>query len=163
MLSYLDNFEVLRAEGESLDDGTLELRSDVPAVMTIHKSKGLEWQTVYLIDCASGSFPHTAGEKSLKVPDALKRTNDADARLPEERRLMYVAATRARDELLISYAHKSPNSQRKPSRFIEELGLIDTATAQNSHSSTSIEQYMSRTVSKHFHFQKACVKAIILS
>jgi DNA helicase-2/ATP-dependent DNA helicase PcrA len=143
-LSYLDNFEVLRAEGENLDDGTLELRSDVPAVMTIHKSKGLEWQTVYVIDCASGSFPSVTGGKSLKVPDALMRTNDADARLPEERRLMYVAATRARDELILSYAHKSPHSPRKPSKFIDELGLFDTASIQNNHNSASIEHYMSR-------------------
>jgi DNA helicase-2/ATP-dependent DNA helicase PcrA len=56
---------------------------------TIHSAKGLEWQVVFIIWAAEGRFP------------AL-RSNDAQA-LEEERRLMYVAGTRARDELYISY------------------------------------------------------------
>lgn len=139
--SYLENFSVLRAEGEILNDDTLSISPDLPSVMTIHKSKGLEWQTVYVIDCSASSFPFLAGGSGLKIPEELKLLSDADARLPEERRLMYVAATRARDELIITYAeHRSGPSLRKPSRFIEELGL-SPAENGGSISSKTIDSY----------------------
>lgn len=125
ILSYLENFPVLRAEGETLHDDTLEIAPDKPNIMTMHKAKGLEWQTVYLIGCNAGSFPYLGGSSGIQVPEALRQSSVADERLSEERRLMYVATTRARDELLISYATSSSTGKttRKPSRFISELGL----------------------------------------
>ncbi len=144
--SYLENFEVLRAEGETLQDDTATLSLDLPSVMTIHKAKGLEWQTVYVIDCAASSFPYLGGGKSLKVPEQLKLVVEADARLAEERRLMYVAATRARDELIITYSERQNGSAvRKPSRFIEEMGItIVTPKASASHA--TVEQYLQTLV-----------------
>lgn len=134
--SYLENFQTLRAEGETLQDDTLNLTVNQPAVMTIHKAKGLEWQTVYVIDCTASSFPYLGGGKSLKVPDELKLVASADAKLAEERRLMYVAATRASEELIITYAERQAGSAlRKPSRFIEEMGLKigENGTSGNNH------------------------------
>lgn len=80
---------------------------------TVHQAKGLEWDVVYVIGLADGMFPH---EASAFDP----------AQLEEERRLLHVAATRAKDVLVLS----RPASARTPagriplppSRFLDELG-----------------------------------------
>jgi DNA helicase-2/ATP-dependent DNA helicase PcrA len=75
---------------------------------TIHQSKGLEWDSVYLICAADGMLP-------------ISRSND----LEEERRLFYVAISRARSRLIMSYPSLSgrfySEEELSPSRFIEEL------------------------------------------
>ncbi len=121
--SYLDNLATLQSSGESFD-GTLDISSQVINVMSIHKSKGLEWETVYVIDCVEGSFPMKGGgQKGIPVPaELLKHHTGADDKMAEERRGMYVAITRARSELILSYSDraKADGQHRKPSRFIAE-------------------------------------------
>ncbi|MBI3783925.1 MAG: ATP-dependent helicase [Deltaproteobacteria bacterium] len=89
----------------SPDEGLLTLS-------TIHSAKGLEWQAVFIIWAAEGRFPSTY---SMRDDD-----------IEEERRLMYVAATRAKRELYVSYPiHIFERGvglvMGKPSRFIESL------------------------------------------
>jgi DNA helicase-2/ATP-dependent DNA helicase PcrA len=79
---------------------------------TIHQAKGLEWKAVFIIWCAEGRFPN---------PKAIEEGNDE-----EERRLFYVASTRAMDELYLCYPLLTFDKQAghiilKPSRFISEL------------------------------------------
>lgn len=79
---------------------------------TIHQAKGLEWKVVFLIWCAEGRFPN---------PKAVEEGN-----IEEERRLFYVAITRAMDELymcypLIAFDKQAGHVILKPSRFITEL------------------------------------------
>jgi len=76
-------------------------------VSTVHKAKGAEWGVVYLIQVAAGLFP----------------IGRAD--LPEERRLFYVACTRAKDELWISMSGDEEDEDEE-SRFITEVGLEAT-------------------------------------
>jgi len=80
---------------------------------TIHQAKGLEWGAVFLIWLTEGMFPSS---RSLISPDALE----------EERRLFYVAATRAQDQLCLTYPRKRTNVPRdrepqKASRFLLEI------------------------------------------
>jgi len=79
---------------------------------TIHQAKGLEWKVVFLVWCAEGRFPN---------PKALD-----DGSLEEERRLFYVASTRAMDELYLCYPLLVFDRQTgrvilRPSRFVTEL------------------------------------------
>jgi DNA helicase-2/ATP-dependent DNA helicase PcrA len=81
---------------------------------TVHSAKGLEWHSVFLIWALDGRFP---SHHSLERPDALE----------EERRLMYVAATRARENLFITYPaqvydRSSQSYLYRPSRFLEHIG-----------------------------------------
>ena len=81
---------------------------------TIHSSKGLEWHSVFIIWALEGKFPSFMSMKS-------------EAEIEEERRLMYVAMTRAKENLAISYPGSiwdpvSGSFLCKPSRFIEEVG-----------------------------------------
>ena len=80
---------------------------------TIHQAKGLEWDTVFIIWLVEGRFP------SLR---SLQDTGSEE----EERRLFYVAATRARDELYLAYplwnyGRGEPSALMQPSRFIQEI------------------------------------------
>lgn len=76
------------------------------ALLTYFKSKGLQWHTVILTTCNEGLIPH-------------KR-----APIEDERRLFYVAMTRASSNLLISYVKNSVQQSVSPSRFIREAGLL---------------------------------------
>ncbi len=86
-------------------------------VSTIHRAKGSEAQLVVLLACEQQLLPSW---RSLQSPDP--------ERLAEERRLFYVAATRAKDQLLITHAaHRSGRPTGGPSQFLTEAGLQPTA------------------------------------
>lgn len=82
---------------------------------TLHAAKGLEFQHVWLVGLEDGTLPHEGGIN--------------EGRLDEERRLMYVAITRAKETLCISYAdHKrkfGDIERQTPSRFIDELPVAE--------------------------------------
>ena len=96
---------------------------DVPTVTlsSIHQAKGLEWDSVFLIGLVEGQFPN----------GKVLETGDLHA-LEEERRLFYVALTRAKNELYLSYPKVNPRSYsdeyfNRPSRFLSEFpaGLVE--------------------------------------
>ena len=88
---------------------------DQVVLMTIHVAKGLEWPVVFLTGLEDGLFP------SLRERDG----QSEDAQLEEERRLAYVAITRARERLVLSFARTRRQwgevRVQGPSRFIEDL------------------------------------------
>jgi DNA helicase-2/ATP-dependent DNA helicase PcrA len=103
---------VVELEPESNEEEFLNLS-------TIHSAKGLEWRAVFLIWALEGRFPSS---KSVETVESLE----------EERRLFYVACTRAKDRLYITYPtniydRESGIVLSKPSRFLEN---IDEATAE---------------------------------
>jgi DNA helicase-2/ATP-dependent DNA helicase PcrA len=80
---------------------------------SVHQAKGLEWKIVFIVWLADGMFPSS---RSLERDDALE----------EERRLFYVAVTRARDELYLTYPNLRLNAGygemlQRPSRFLSEV------------------------------------------
>jgi DNA helicase-2/ATP-dependent DNA helicase PcrA len=95
---------------------------------TIHQAKGLEFDVVFIIMLCDGLFPSA---RSVKTPDGLE----------EERRLFYVALTRARDELYLSYPSRrsaswdTDDAAQLPSRFLKELPkeLIDEWNLRSPH------------------------------
>lgn len=76
-------------------------------IMTMHGSKGLEFDTVFLVDANEDVIPH----KKAVLPEDIE----------EERRLFYVAMTRAKEQIYIFSPKQRYNKDMKPSRFIEEL------------------------------------------
>ncbi len=87
-------------------------------LLTIHAAKGLEFQNVWLVGVAESILPSW---QSLK-PDA------QPAELEEERRNFFVAITRTRKRLILSYANRYRGWVRQPSRFIAEMNLNDTGS-----------------------------------
>ena len=74
---------------------------------TMHSSKGLEFETVFVIDVCEGVTPY---KKAIK-----------DSELEEERRLFYVATTRAKTHLYLYTVEQIFNKEAKPSRYLREL------------------------------------------
>jgi DNA helicase-2/ATP-dependent DNA helicase PcrA len=129
-MQYWLSLPALQAAGEATDD-TLGLTEDDVIVTTVHKAKGLEWDTVYLPRLTEQSFPMWRQNGGISLPTEL-RADDSDPseeHYQEERRVMYVAVTRARQNLLLSWSQGT----RKPSRFIDEMfgkGTAESTAAE---------------------------------
>jgi DNA helicase-2/ATP-dependent DNA helicase PcrA len=117
------------------DPSSVELDDDLDAVavLTVHKSKGLEFETVFLVGLVEGRFPGRGRRELLPFPDELCRRAIEDfdeAPWAEERRLCYVAMTRAREELFLTHSVEGANGRRRrPSPFIAEALDRPAATA----------------------------------
>ncbi|HEY1064006.1 MAG TPA: ATP-dependent DNA helicase, partial [Candidatus Saccharimonadales bacterium] len=145
--SYLFSLPALLAGGHDFEDASLDISDSLVNVLSVHRAKGLEWDTVYIVDCTEGSFPLQRRGSSLTVPDELKAvTSRADEHMAEERRLMYVAVTRARRELTLTYADRhGAGAPRRPSRFLEELLTALPDEAETDASETGLERFAPRT------------------
>ena len=103
-----DWFAHMKEYGEQLKEQAKRLEKDTDCVslMTMHSSKGLEFPVVYILDANERVTPHH------------KAVLDAD--LEEERRMFYVAMTRAKDRLHVCYAKERYGKEQERSRFIDE-------------------------------------------
>lgn len=96
-----------------VDIGAEDKENEFITLSTIHSAKGLEWHTVFIIHAVEGYFPSSKSAENLD-------------QLEEERRLMYVASTRAKNNLFITYPmnlydREAGTTLSKPSRFISEI------------------------------------------
>lgn len=113
---FLDAITLTGDFGAHVDDpmanGQEELFDEDRLILsTIHQAKGLEWRNVFIIHLAEGSFPH-------------QRAYGEEGGMAEERRLFYVAVTRARERLYLTYPITSGYEHveiRQPSPFIKEI------------------------------------------
>lgn len=105
VVNYLQDIALLAEEIE-------EEKKDAVNLMTIHASKGLEYNTIYIVGCEEGIFP---SKKSSQSPQELE----------EERRLMYVAITRAEKHCFITNSKRrwlyGEEQKNEPSRFISDI------------------------------------------
>ncbi len=94
-------------------------------LLTAHRSKGLEWSLVVVAAVQEGSWPDLRTRGTLLQPDALGpggAPGTADL-LADERRLFYVACTRARDRLVVTAVDAASDDGSRPSRFLAGLGV----------------------------------------
>lgn len=121
----------LNMEIDSGEEGTLapdiEAGPDTIKVMTMHGAKGLEFKYVFIVNMVDKRFPTTRRHDPIAVPDDLIKEilPEGDAHLAEERRLFYVALTRAKSGIFLSWASDYGGlRKKKPSRFLVESGLL---------------------------------------
>ena len=103
---------MLKSDTDNIqEDGSVTLA-------TVHAVKGLEFKVVFVVGLEEGIFP-------------LARSNNSESELEEERRLMYVAITRAENKIFLIHAAKrfmyGKSTYQKESRFLAELGIVDKA------------------------------------
>jgi len=124
-------YEFPRADWEGwLETSAAIAEADVDApavhVLTVHKAKGLEFPVVFVVGLVQGRFPWPSRGETLELPDALVKDRllvqpSGDFRLQEERRLFYVALTRAKDAVFLTSARDyGGKSARKVSQFVLE-------------------------------------------
>ncbi|MDD4332491.1 MAG: ATP-dependent DNA helicase [Patescibacteria group bacterium] len=126
-----DFVELMKMEMEAGETGGLRLDfgdDEVVKIMTVHAAKGLEFDYVFLPDLVDKRFPTINRTERISVPDELvkeKLPEGKDVHLEEERRLFYVALTRAKKYLFLSSARDCGGAQeKKPSIFVAESGII---------------------------------------
>jgi len=120
-ITMIDAWSTRHPDGDLLDylrmvalDGKQEASEnrDEVTLMTIHSAKGLEWPVAFTVGCQEGLIPH-------------QRTLDEGGDLSEERRLFYVAVTRARRTLVLTHATQrsryGQTEPARPSRFLAEI------------------------------------------
>lgn len=105
---------------------------DAVQILTAHKSKGKEFPVVFVADLARNKFPLRFRDKRFRVPGDLARglkagDDEMELFIQEERRLLYVAMTRAEERLYLTYAKWYGTNKRasKPSQFLEDIGFMD--------------------------------------
>ncbi|HET7497172.1 MAG TPA: ATP-dependent DNA helicase [Candidatus Eisenbacteria bacterium] len=126
---FLRHLEAIQQYGEDPAVADLDATSNVVQVLTIHKAKGLEFPVVFLVQAATDRFPTKYRSRSPELPSETEEPGPTErAELSraaqhreEERRLCYVAFTRAREELIATYARDyGTPSERTRSLFLSE-------------------------------------------
>ena len=110
-------------------EGEVSVDLDAVDILTVHQAKGLEWPVVFIPSLTQGRFPsRRAGQvqdwllpESVFPQEARARYEGGDA---EERRLFYVALTRARDAVYLSRFERKTNRFQPSEYFVEVAGVL---------------------------------------
>ena len=108
---YLEHIERVKSE---IVDNKNNKETDGVIFTTMHSAKGVEFKNVYIIGANEGTIPH---EKSYEIDDEEKKNDQIE----EERRLMYVAMTRAEENICISSPVNKYGKRVSKSRFVEDI------------------------------------------
>ncbi|MFH1081162.1 MAG: UvrD-helicase domain-containing protein [Pseudomonadota bacterium] len=131
---FINQLALLTNMTEEGNAHQMDLKAENRVVLsTIHQAKGLEWSVVFIIWCAEGMLPL---QRALKEPDGEA----------EERRLFYVAATRAKDQLYLcypvfDYTRGMGSLPISPSRFIRELSPAALGVKDRPYEQWVIDEY----------------------
>jgi DNA helicase-2/ATP-dependent DNA helicase PcrA len=113
LLDILDEYDVLETNLSGHSTGRVQM-------MTAHKSKGLEFDHVFIVGAVEGNWSGGRSKTDFKIPGLVSVSKEDEE--ADDRRLFYVALTRAKKELNISYAKiKEGGKEVLPSRFVDEL------------------------------------------
>jgi superfamily I DNA/RNA helicase/RecB family exonuclease len=124
--TFLDTLRAQQIPADTLADRGV--RGDAVRLLTAHRSKGLEWRLVAVVHVQEETWPDLRLRASLLRADeighdGLQSRSTTRELLAEERRLFYVACTRARERLLVTAVASPDDDGEQPSRFLAELGL----------------------------------------
>ncbi len=142
----LNNFlDEINLEIESGDQGKLEFDleqgPEMIKIMTIHGAKGLEFEYVFLVNMVDKRFPTIKRKELIELPEELIKDIKplGDIHLQEERRICYVAITRAKKAIYFTSA-KDYGGQRKKklSRFMNELGYENREQSSKSENENEL-------------------------
>lgn len=115
-----DSLEDFVADAALMSSADESSKKNSVTLMTLHAAKGLEFPVVFIVGLEEGLFPSSRG-------------SETEAELEEERRLMYVGMTRAREKLFLTYARERNSygsyEYKMPSRFLKEIGHDESGMA----------------------------------
>ena len=117
---FMEYFQYFVEAGGTVEAPEPENPANAVQMMTVHAAKGLEFPVVFIMSVARQRFPHREERPVIEFPDELRKGPPVppDIHLQEERRLFYVAMTRARERLYVSSVGARG---KKPSVFVDDL------------------------------------------
>ncbi len=143
-INYLDVLEkhniTVKTKGKAMSEKAVHL-------MTAHKAKGLEFDYVYVVNLVDGHWGNKREMRKFKLPISGSTILDYDA-IEDERRLFYVALTRARKEACLSYAKSAEDGKiLLPSQFLGEIDsahlvIIDTKKLEEKYEATRADEFL---------------------
>ncbi len=155
--TFVTMLQTMRIQGLSLSVGSSESAHESVTIATIHKAKGREWDVVFVPFARDGIWGGGRGMSGITLPEGIIATQSEDDSTEDERRLLYVAMTRAKQNVTFSYASTQTDAGKQtealPSQFLSEIpsDLItthDTSTHDSLASAlTSLRPMLPRTFS----------------
>lgn len=124
---FLDHMNYVVDSGDAGDMPKFDDTPDSVNVLTAHSSKGLEFPYVFIVNLVEDRFPSRRRGESIEIPEELIKEDlpEGDFHIEEERRLFYVAVTRAKEKLfLLSADNYNGVRNKKISRFLAEISDI---------------------------------------
>ena len=120
---FMNSYAINSYEEHTGDDVA---KSDTVQIMTVHQAKGLEWPVVFVSSLVTRRFPSSGSSYRTHwyLPDSIFDRARYEGGLEDERRLFYVAMTRARDALVLTrFTHDTTSRNRGESQFLSEIAM----------------------------------------
>ncbi|MBU1867635.1 MAG: ATP-dependent helicase, partial [Candidatus Margulisbacteria bacterium] len=120
---FVKYLNILKEAGDDPESSQPDIDADAVSLLTVHKSKGLEFPVVFMVSLVADKFPVRNRRQPLDLPDGVlkEKLPASDLHVMEERRLFYVGMTRAKKELyLTSAVDYGGKRDRKVSQFVLE-------------------------------------------
>ncbi|PIR66926.1 MAG: hypothetical protein COU51_01315 [Parcubacteria group bacterium CG10_big_fil_rev_8_21_14_0_10_36_14] len=171
-INLKDYLETLKMEFEAGEQGSLPYDPtegpEMIKIMTVHGSKGLEFKYVFIVSLVDKRFPSIEHKETIALPNGLIKETlpEGDIHIEEERRLFYVACTRAKEKLFLTWAKDYGGSRlKKPSRFLYETGLVEAEKQENTKSNkqslelneqkpVTVDEHKNYPLPKHFSYSQ---------
>ena len=148
--AYMRYLDLVLLSGEDEEPAPVETADDAIHVMTIHQSKGLEFEAVFVPGLVEGRLPQSGRSPRFELPPAVLEplVRGREDVVAEERRLLYVAMTRAKQHLYLTRASHYDGGRRwRDSRFLEEVRAAGKRTVCDSTFETVLPKPLSPTLS----------------
>jgi DNA helicase II / ATP-dependent DNA helicase PcrA len=131
LTAYMQHLDLVLLSGEDEEPAPVEAADDAIHVMTIHQAKGLEFEAVFVPGLVEGRLPQSGRSPRFELPPSVLEplVRGREDVVAEERRLLYVAMTRARSHLYLTRASHYEGGRRwRDSRFLEEVRAAGART-----------------------------------
>ncbi|GAC1512320.1 MAG: hypothetical protein NVS1B3_15980 [Candidatus Dormibacteraceae bacterium] len=132
--AYMRHLELVLLSGEDEEPAPVETADDAIHVMTIHQAKGLEFEAVFVPGLVEGRLPQSGRSPRFELPPMVLEplVRGREDVVAEERRLLYVAMTRARRHLYLTRASHYEGGRRwRDSRFLDEVRTAGARTVSD--------------------------------
>lgn len=149
---FVSDLELYDSYGIDLIDSQTNLIQNRVKLSTVHKSKGLEYRYVFLFNCVNKKWSNKTNTDKIKLPSAFIKGDVVATDNDEERRLFYVALTRAMEHVVITYSTNSDTARsvKEPAMFIKEIpeNLVQFKKYDNKESLVRAEEFVLSNKSK---------------